>query len=65
MADFAFSGAEPSGFTIREIVTYVRTHKLVIIISSSSSTVLVRTFAAPHRMFRNLIKTRGRTPLDE
>jgi hypothetical protein len=31
----------------------------------SGSTVLLRTLAASHRRFRNLIKTLGRTPLDE
>jgi hypothetical protein len=35
------------------------------IINNNGSTDLVRTLAASHRKFRNLIKTRGRTPLDE
>jgi hypothetical protein len=40
---------------------------IIIIIRSSSScfSVLIRTFAASHRRFRNLIKTHGRTPLNE
>jgi hypothetical protein len=33
--------------------------------SSCGSTALARTLAASHRKFRNLIKTLGRTPLDE
>jgi hypothetical protein len=37
----------------------------VIIIIISGSIALVRTLAASHRRFRNLIKTLGKTPLDE
>jgi hypothetical protein len=39
------------------------THLIFFIISGS--TVLVRTLAASHQRFRNLIKTFGKTPLDE
>jgi hypothetical protein len=38
---------------------------IVIIIIISGSTVLVRTLAASHWRFCNLIKTLGRTPLNE
>jgi hypothetical protein len=38
---------------------------IIIIIIVSDSTVLVRTLAASHWRFRNLIKILGRTPLDE
>jgi hypothetical protein len=36
-----------------------------IIIIISNSTVLARTLSASHMRFRYLIKTLGRTPLDE
>jgi hypothetical protein len=45
---------------IKNLIEYAQ---ITIIISGS--TVLVRTLAASHRRFRNLIKTHGRTPLDE
>jgi hypothetical protein len=38
---------------------------IIIIIIISGSTVLVRTLAASHRRFPNLIRTHGRTPLDQ
>jgi hypothetical protein len=38
---------------------------MMMMIIISGSTVLVRTLAASHWRFRNLIKTLGMTPLDE
>jgi hypothetical protein len=38
---------------------------IIIIIIISGSTVLVRTLAASHRRFRNLIKTHGTPHLDK
>jgi hypothetical protein len=38
---------------------------IIIIIIISGSRDLVRSLATSHRRFRNLIKTLGRTPLDE
>jgi hypothetical protein len=38
---------------------------IIIVIIISGCTVLVRTFAALHRRFRNLVKTHFRTPLNE
>jgi hypothetical protein len=38
---------------------------LIFIIVISGSTVLVRTLSGLHRRFRNLIKTLGRTTLEE
>jgi hypothetical protein len=38
---------------------------IIIIIIISGSTDLVRTLTVSHWRFRNLVKTHGRTPLDE
>jgi hypothetical protein len=46
----------------KEVRTYVF---IIVIIIISGSTVLVTTLAASHRRFRSLIKTHGRTPLNE
>jgi hypothetical protein len=49
----------------RESLKYHFLSFFSIIIIISGSTVLERTLAASHWMFRNLIKTHGRTPLGE
>jgi hypothetical protein len=41
------------------------TNIIIIIILVSGCTVFVRTLSASHRRFHNLIKTLGRTPLDD
>jgi hypothetical protein len=45
--------------------TYLALNIVTVNFIISGCTVLVRTLAASHRRFRILIKTLGRTPLDE
>jgi hypothetical protein len=47
------------------IIIIIITTTTTTIIIISGCPVLVRTLAASHRRFHNLIKTLGRTPLDK
>jgi hypothetical protein len=50
------------GQILADALKLFATFPIIIIIGS---TLLVRTLAVSHRRFRNLIKTHGRTPLDQ